>query len=128
MEYNFYEYDVSSKDKSWTPYLLFELAAFNYTYVKRTDAAENNVLGKKTAFAIPIGVGFKSNLSGAMSFSLETKFRYTFTDDLDADALDADTNEPPPSYFEGTGNDWYMFTGVSLIYTFGRPACYTKGL
>jgi hypothetical protein len=123
MEYNFYEYDVSSKDKSWTPYLLFELAAFNYAYVKDQDAAGNNVLGKKTAFAIPIGVGFKSKLSGTMSFSFETKFRYTFTDDLDYS-----TDKITSLDFGGTGNDWYMFTGVSLIYTFGRPACYTKGL
>ena len=30
--------------------------------------------------------------------------------------------------YGGTNRDWYMFTGISLIYTFGRPSCYTKGL
>ncbi len=49
MEYNFYEYDVSSKDKSWTPYILLELAVFNYSYVKSQDTAENNVFGKNSA-------------------------------------------------------------------------------
>ena len=123
MEYNFYEYDISSKDKNWTPYILFELAAFNYSYVKDQDAAGNDVLGKKTSIAVPMGIGFKSKLSGNLAYSLETKFRYTFKDDLDNT-----TNEMLSSKFGGTGNDWYMFSGISLIYTFGRPACYAPGL
>jgi hypothetical protein len=123
MEYNFYEYDVSSEDKNWTPYILFELAAFNYSYVKSQDTEGNNALGKKTALAVPLGVGFKSKLSGNIAFSLETKFRYAFEDDLDYS-----TDKIASLDFGGTGNDWYMFTGVSLIYTFGRPACYTQGL
>jgi hypothetical protein len=72
---------------------------------------------------VPIGVGFKSKLSGNIAFSLETKFRYTFEDDLDYS-----TDKIASLDFGGTGNDWYMFTGVSLIYSFGRPACYTQGL
>ena len=119
MEYNFYEYDISSEEKSWTPYILVELAAFNYSYFNSQDET-----GKKRSLAIPMGVGFKSRLSGKFAFSIETKFRYTFKDDLDST-----TNRLRPlEDYEGTGNDWYMFTGVSLIYTFGRPACYTQGL
>tara|TARA_B110000114_G_scaffold98862_1_gene104095 strand:+ start:655 stop:1332 length:678 start_codon:yes stop_codon:yes gene_type:complete len=123
MEYNFYEYDIASKDKSWTPYILVELAAFNYSYVKSKDTAGNDVLGKKTSIAVPMGIGFKSKLFGNLAYSLETKFRYTFKDDLDNA-----TNEMLSSKFGGTGNDWYMFSGISLIYTFGRPACYAPGL
>lgn len=123
MEFNFYEYELSSEDKSWTPYILFELAAFSYSYVKERSPAGKDVLGQKIALAVPIGVGFKSKLTGNLAFSLEAKFRYTFEDDLDYS-----TNEIPSLDFGGTGNDWYMFTGVSLIYTFGRPACYAQGL
>ncbi|AUC86233.1 hypothetical protein CW731_13525 [Polaribacter sp. ALD11] len=123
MEYNFYEYDISSEDKNWTPYILVELAALNYSYVKGQNPADENIFDKKTAFAIPIGVGFKSKLSGSFAFSLETKFRYSFKDDLDFTS-EKNTN----LNIEGNSNDWYMFTGVSLIYTFGRPACYTQGL
>lgn len=124
MEYNFYEYDISSKEKSWTPYILMELAAFNYSYVKSQDEETGeNILGKRTSLAIPMGVGFKSKLSGNLAFSIETKFRYTFKDNLDYS-----TDKMPSLDFGGTGNDWYMFSGLSLIYTFGRPACYTQGL
>jgi hypothetical protein len=123
IEYNFYEYDTSSEDKTWTPYILVELAAFNYSYVKERNTSERDILSKKRALAVPIGIGYKSKLSGNLAFSLETKFRYTFADDLDYS-----TDKIPSLDFGGTGNDWYMFTGVSLIYTFGRPSCYTQGL
>ena len=117
LEFNFYEFDISSEDKSWTPYILVELVAFNYD-IKTATANKS-----KTALALPIGIGFKSKLIGNLAFSLETKFRYTFEDDLDFISEDnLDLN------IEGNSNDWYMFTGVSIIYTFGRPACYTKGL
>jgi hypothetical protein len=123
LEYNFYEYDLSTPGKTWTPYILLELAAFNYQYITSEPQPDQYEYNSKNSFAIPFGVGFKSKLSGSFAFALETKFRYTFEDDLDYN------NEKIAKLnFGGTGNDWYMFTGFSLIYTFGRPACYTNGL
>ncbi|WP_343329247.1 DUF6089 family protein [Polaribacter staleyi] len=135
LEFNFYEYDLSSDDKTWTPYLLLELATFNYNSVagNRTSSDEYKNTNK-TSYAIPFGIGYKSKLFGTLAFALEAKFRYTFKDDLD-DRLYNSSNEIPTGLSEttkrnlkGDGNDWYMFTGVSIIYTFGRPACYTNGL
>ena len=122
IEYNFYEYNLSEPGKTWTPYILLELAAFDSKYISGQTLPMEYIYQNKTSFAVPFGVGFKSKLSGAFAFSLEAKFRYTFEDDLDyttPNITDLD--------FEDTGNDWYMFTGFSLIYTFGRPACYTTG-
>ncbi|KGL61689.1 hypothetical protein PHEL85_1470 [Polaribacter sp. Hel1_85] len=123
LEYNFYEYDLSSEDKTWTPYILLELVGFNYKNVKSHDTPSQIVYGNKTSYAIPFGIGYKSKLYGTLAFSIEAKFRYTFEDDLDFVS-----NNTPNVIIEGTANDWYMFTGFSLIYTFGRPACYTDGL
>ena len=130
MEYNFYEYDISSSAKSWTPYLLFELAAFNYAGISGEEDANGNgdidateyQYAQKTKFAVPIGIGFKSLLSGAFAFAFETKIRYTFADDLDTIS-----GSNRALKIEGNGNDWYVFTGASLIYTFGRPSCYAQG-
>ena len=129
MEFNFYEYNSSSSTKNWTPYLLIELAAFNYDAIeKEEDLNENGQIDaneyqydRKTRIAIPIGVGFKSILSGPIAFALETKIRYTFEDDLDKVA-----GNNRDLKIEGNSNDWYVFTGVSLIYTFGRPSCYAR--
>ncbi|MCI2229024.1 DUF6089 family protein [Polaribacter sp. MSW13] len=123
MEWNFYEYELNSSDKSWTPYILLELVAFNYNYVSSEPQPGQFNYSKKTSYAIPFGVGYKSKLYGTLAFSIEAKFRYTFEDDLDYS-----TNKIPALNFGGNSNDWYMFTGVSLIYTFGRPSCYTDGL
>jgi hypothetical protein len=123
LEYNFYEYDISSSEKSSTPYILLEIAAFNYKTVE--DIATNGDISftNKTSYAIPFGVGYKSKLYGAIAFAIEAKVRYTFEDDLDYS-----TGRFPSLNFGGKGNDWYAFTGISLVYTFGRPACYTQGL
>jgi hypothetical protein len=122
LEYNFYDYDISSDDKTWTPYILIELANFNYKHVVSEPQPNQYQYETKNSAAIPFGVGFKSKLAGPLAFSLETKFRYTFEDDLDFS-----TAKVPSLDFGNPGKDWYMFTGFSLIYTFGRPACYTKG-
>ena len=123
LEYNFYEYDISSDDKNWTPYILLELAHFNYKRVVSEPQPNQYQYKTKSSLAIPFGVGIKSKLAGPLAFSFETKFRYTFEDDLDFS-----TARIPSLDFGNPGKDWYMLTGFSLIYTFGRPACYTKGL
>lgn len=123
IEYNFYEYDISSVDKTWTPYILLELAAFSYKTVVSELLPNKYEYTTNYSASVPFGVGLKSKLIGPFAFSLETKFRYTFEDDLDYT-----TDRIPSLDFSGGGKDWYMFTGVSLIYTFGRPACYAKGL
>jgi hypothetical protein len=123
LEYNFYEYDLSTPGKTWTPYILLELAAFNYKYITSEPQPNQYQYNSKNSFSIPFGVGFKSKLTGSFAFALETKFRYTFEDDLDYN-----NQKIAKLNFGGLGNDWYMFTGFSLIYTFGRPACFTNGL
>ena len=123
LEYNFYEYDLSSDDKTWTPYILLELAAFNYNYVVSEPIPDQFLYDTKNAFAIPFGFGIKSKLIGNLAIAYEAKFRYTFNDDLDYT-----TPTIPRLNIGGTNSDWYVFSGVSFLYTFGRPACYTKGL
>ncbi|PQJ75806.1 DUF6089 family protein [Polaribacter gangjinensis] len=123
LEYNFYEYDLSSDDKTWTPYILLEVAAFNYNYVVNEPVPNQFTYDTKNAFAIPFGFGIKSKLMGKLAIAFETKFRYTFNDDLDYTSPTI-----PRLNVGGTNNDWYVFSGVSLLYTFGRPACYSNGL
>lgn len=122
LEYNFYEYDISTSGKTWTPYITLDLAVFNYKYIVSETAPEEFLYDSKNGVTVPFGVGFKSKLIGALAFAVETKFRYSFADDLDYN-----TENVERLNFGGTGKDWFMFTGVSIIYTFGRPPCYTPG-
>jgi hypothetical protein len=66
--------------------------------------------------------GFKYRINQFLIFGAEIGARYTFTDNLDA-------SNPAGSNFEQFrfGNifsdDWYVFSGVTLTYTFGRKLC-----
>lgn len=122
LEYNFYEYNIAEQGKTWTPYILVELAAFSYQTAVTEPVPFQYQYQNKTSFTVPVGIGFKSKLYQNLAFALETKIRYTSEDDLDYTTTNIQNLN-----FGGTGNDWYMFTGVSFIYTFGRPPCYTNG-
>lgn len=121
IEYNFFEYDLSSEDKTSTPYLLLQLAAVDYETPRLQNSPGNYRFTRNTSVAIPFGLGWKTKVYGKIAFAVEASFRYTFTD-----KLDYSTSEFPELDFAGTSNDWYAFTGVSLVYTFGRPACFAN--
>jgi Domain of unknown function (DUF6089) len=121
LEFNFFEYDLSSHKNKSTPYLLFEVAGFNYKVVDHQTGPNEYSFKSKTSYAIPFGIGYKSLLSGSLAFAVEARVRYTFVDDLDYNKKDI----PALDFGNPDSNDWYMFTGFSVVYTFGRPACYT---
>lgn len=98
---------------------------------------------KQTAFTLPFGAGYKYKYRSFV-ISAEVGFRYTKTDNLDHSfAKESDftfNNEPgiDENVLENlntniiksrqVGNmsnyDWYVFTGITLTYSFGRPPCY----
>ena len=121
IEYNFYEYDLSNPDKSSTPYILLQAAAINYKNVSSEVTVGTYNYSRKTTFSIPFGVGFKGALSGSFAYAIETKFTYLLEDDLDYS-----TKRISSLNFGNNTNDWYVFTGISVVYTFGRPACYSE--
>ena len=119
IEYNFYKYDLSSRDHISTPYILLQMAAVDYETPRLQNPDSSYKFTRNTSVSIPFGVGFKTKIYGKIAFAIETTFRYTFTDELDYS-----TNRFSDFDYAGTSNDWYMFSGISLVYTFGRPACF----
>lgn len=119
IEYNFYEYNLSSQDKTNTPYILLQIAALDYQTPRLQNSDGRFIFTRNTSVSIPVGLGFKTKVYGKIACAIETTFRYTFTD-----KLDFTSDKFSELDFGGSSNDWYMFTGVSLVYTFGRPPCY----
>lgn len=119
IEFNFYEYDFSSEEKNATPYILLEFSGFNYNIVNSEINTGEYLYTNTTSYSVPFGVGYKTKFFGKLAIAVETKFSYTFKDDLDYTTPKISSLD-----FGGNGNDWYVFTGVSIVYTFGRPACY----
>lgn len=126
MEYNFFNYNISEHDQSYSPYIHVGVAAFSYkTPVSISDAGVVD-LTNATTYAIPFGVGYKGRVTDNIAFAIETNVRYAFTDQIDySKDLYAPNNLFSNLDYAGTGNDWYTFTGLSIVYTFGRPPCYT---
>lgn len=124
VEFNYFEYNLNDDSKSRTPYLLVEFAAFNYNAV-RSETPPGSLqynYESKTAYAIPFGIGYKTRLINDFAIALEIRARYTFVDDIDYN------NQKINSLKFGNpdSNDWYVLSGISLVYTFGRPPCYAN--
>lgn len=122
MEFNYFEYNLDSYRNTYTPYLLFELAAFNYNIVESEPNPQQYNYKSKTSFAIPFGIGYKTKLSGDFAIAFELRARYTFEDDIDYNNSEISSL----TFGNPNSNDWYILSGISLVYTFGRPACYAN--
>jgi hypothetical protein len=65
-------------------------------------------------------LGIKSNVSRHIVLGLEVGARYTFTDNLDG----SNPKDNTLRFGNINNNDWYVFSGFTLSYTFGRKPCY----
>lgn len=120
LEYNYYDY--SMKNKAWrsTPYIIVELALYNYNSPLRETTPNNYETEGKTGFTIPFGIGYKTTLGNTIGLAFETKFRYSFTDNLDYTT----TTIPSLNFGNSNNDDWYVTTGITLVFGFGRKGCY----
>lgn len=122
LEVNFVDYNLHELGPAFTPYLYTGLTYFRYDYNYFNGGVLQDISQKDGSFAIPMTAGFKYRINQFLIFGAEIGARYTFTDNLDA-------SNPEGSNFEQFrfGNifsdDWYVFSGVTLTYTFGRKLC-----
>ncbi len=125
LEFNYFEYDVMSQYKGYTPYIFVEFAGLAYDYVKSIENGQANLSdGFKVSYSIPFGIGYKSKITDRLGYSVELRAHYTFEDDLDL-TNHSDQNLSEISIGNPDTTDWYFFTGVSLTYSFGRPPCFS---
>lgn len=124
MEFTFLDFDLHSIGIKGTPYLYsgISLAHHNNYYFSSTGqlTSENT---SSWAFGIPMAIGYKSNISHHFVLGAEIGARYTFSDELDGSVPDSIDRESL-SFGNTNNTDWYMFTGITLTYTFGRRPCY----
>ena len=120
LEFNYFEYNLDDHRKTHTPYLLIEVAAFNYSIATKENAPKQYEYESKTSFAIPFGIGYKTKLINDLAIAFEIRARYTFEDDLDYN----NNNINSLTFGKPDSNDWYMLSGISVVYSFGRPPCF----
>lgn len=112
LEFNFLDFDLHQPDWQFTPYIYSGLSMF---FLERDD--------KQKSFNIPMVVGAKTRLTEHLNIGFEIGARYTFTDNIDG----SKPNNPKyVQYAFGNlnSNDWYVFSGFTLTYTFGQNPCF----
>ncbi|PKP24880.1 MAG: hypothetical protein CVU03_10440 [Bacteroidetes bacterium HGW-Bacteroidetes-2] len=125
IEYTFWEFDVHSSKAQSAPYLYTGLTYFNYEslFLNRNDQLKK--FGNDWAFAIPMVVGYKTTIIRHIVLGFEIGARYTFTDNLDGSNPNGEKADQSALKFGNiNSNDWYVFTGINITFTFGRQPCY----
>ena len=123
IEFTFLDFDLHKNGLTFSPYIYTGLSMLNHP---NFYFGYNELIPEKTrslAYGIPIALGAKLRLSEHFIIGLEITSRYTLSDEIDGSVPDN-----PELNFAKFGNinnnDWYMFSGLTLTYTFGRNPCY----
>ena len=122
IEFNFLEFDLHNNEKTTTPYVFTGINHFIYDeiFILGNESKKDY---RHSSFSIPMVLGLKTRLVKNFIIGFEVGARYTFTDNLDG-------SNPINDNFENlrfgnlNSNDWYVFSGFTLTYTFGKNPCF----
>ena len=122
LEFNFLDFDLHDSKTKISPYVYSGISYFIYDEIYILNNKSNKDYQSST-FAIPMIVGLKGRFFENFIIGAEVGLRYSFTDNLDG-------SNPKNDNFETlrfgnlNSNDWYVFTGLTLTYTFGQNPCF----
>ncbi|MGO4817499.1 DUF6089 family protein [Flavobacterium sp. W22_SRS_FP1] len=122
LEFNFFDFNLHKLGNKITPYVYSGVSYFSYNELF-VFSRETKVDKSSSSFAIPMILGVKSTISRSLILAMEIGARYTLTDNLDGNNP---KNESLKRLQFGNinNNDWYVFSGFTLTYTFGEKPCY----
>ncbi|MDY2587384.1 type IX secretion system protein PorG [Winogradskyella aquimaris] len=124
MEFTFWDFDLHTTGIKGTPYLYTGISVANHdNYYFTQNGQYTSEDTSSWAYGIPMVLGYKTNISNHLVLAAEIGARYTFSDELDGSVPDNEFREQL-SFGNTNSNDWYVFTGITLTYTFGRRPCY----
>ncbi len=122
LEFSFFDFNLHESGFLVTPYVYSGVSYFRYTelYHLNNHYQEDE---KRQSFAIPMVLGVKARIAERFVLGIESGVRYTFTDNLDGSNPKND-NFAHLKFGNFNSKDWYVFTGLTLTYTFGNKPCY----
>ena len=127
-EINFFDFNLHGADKLFTPYLFLGVGYIKYDlFYHDPNTFENIEYAKGSNISLPVIIGLKANVSPIVIIGIEIGARYTFSDNLDGSLPKSDSGVPNGNEFGNiNNNDWYVFTGLTISFTFGDLPCYCK--
>ena len=122
------DFNLHSGEKVFTPYMYSGITTAyhdNFYYPNGSQVPENisGLTFGSWAFGIPMILGFKASFIDAFVLGIEIGARYTFSDSIDG-SLPKDADNQQYKFGNINNNDWYVFSGFTLTYTFGENPCY----
>lgn len=132
MEFTFLDFDLHSTDQQFTPYLYTGISTARYknTFFPNDLSPDENYIQTNEntqdwAFGIPMVLGVKTTtMIEGLILGAEVGVRYTFSDNIDGSAP-SESQHKNYSFGNINSNDWYVFSGITLTYTFGQKPCYS---
>lgn len=132
LEFNFWEFDLTraAEERQSTPYLYTGITYFRSKHQLLSSNPSSGKLqpqGDNWEFALPVIFGYKQTLTEKVIGGIEFGARYSFTDNMDGSNPQEVLGRRDPAREFGNKNtkDWYIFSGISLTFTFGKKPCYS---
>ena len=122
LEFNFFDFNLHDFETKITPYIYSGVSYFAYYELFYISGGQREDY-RNGALAIPMVLGVKSNVFKNIILGVEVGARYTMTDNLDG-SNPKNKILSPLKFGDLNSNDWYVFSGITLTYTFGNEPCY----
>jgi hypothetical protein len=121
LEFNFFDFNIHDSTRKYTPYVFSGINLFRHYELYESSGQILNSGNLANSLALPIYLGVKTNILPHFILALEVGARYTLTDNLDGSNP---KDQSLPKFGNINNNDWYVFSGLTLSYTFGNKPCY----
>lgn len=122
LEFDFFDFNLHDSKTKFTPYVYSGLSYVRYDGLYFVNEYPK-INEKHGTLAIPMTIGIKTKFISHIILGFEAGARYSFKDDFDGSNP---TNKKLENFKFGNinSNDWYVFTGFTVTYTFGNKPCY----
>jgi hypothetical protein len=124
IEFNFFDFDLHMATPMSTPYIYTGISMVNHPNFYFTTIDFVSEKTRSDSFGIPIILGYKTTFTTHLILAFEVGARYTFSDNLDGSDPSNEGLNNSVHFGNFNNNDWYVFSGFTLTYTFGRKPCY----
>lgn len=122
LEFDFFDFNLHDMEPKFTPYVFSGLSYVLYDGLFFVGG-ESKYDSTHGSLAIPMTLGVKGRIYDNFVIGLECSTRFTFKDDLDG-SRPQNKNLDNLKFGNINSTDWYVFTGVTLTYTFGNKPCF----
>ena len=124
IEFTFFDFNLHSGTPQSTPYIYTGISMVSHPNFYFTTIDFVSEKTRSDSFGIPIILGYKTTFTTHLILAFEVGARYTFSDNLDGSDPSNEGLNNSVHFGNFNNNDWYVFSGFTLTYTFGRKPCY----